>query len=172
MIVDVTFTKGHTINVGRKLSEEVRQKIGLGNKGKIVSKETREKIREARVGTKMHPTTRLAIYKAHKGKPSPIKGIKRISKVDQDRKRASWSSQRRALKLGNGGSHTVEQWEKLKELYHWTCPCCKLKEPEIRLTVDHIIPVKMGGSNDIVNIQPLCKSCNSIKHTRIIKYDY
>jgi 5-methylcytosine-specific restriction endonuclease McrA len=166
------FTKGHKINMGKKLSKETKIKIGLGNRGKIVSNISKEKMRRARLGTIMHPNTRLAILKAHKGKPSPIKGTKRVSEIDQKRKRASWSSQRRATKRGNGGFHTIQEWEKLKELYNWTCPCCKIIEPEIKLTVDHIIPVKMGGSNDIINIQPLCKSCNSVKHTKIIKYDY
>ena len=168
----MVFVKGHKTNVGRKMADQTKNKIGQAHKGRVYSKETLEKMREARLGTKMHPHTRLAIYKAHKGIPSPIKGLRRISKIDQARKRASWSSQRRATKRGNGGFHSVEQWEKLKKLYNWMCPSCKVREPDIKLTVDHIIPVKMGGSNDIENIQPLCKSCNSIKNARIIKYDY
>lgn len=78
---------------------------------------------------------------------------------------------RRARVLNAEGSFSVKQWSFLKAAYNFTCPCCGKKEPEIKLTVDHIIPYAKGGNNKIQNIQPLCRSCNSSKGARvIIKY--
>jgi len=77
---------------------------------------------------------------------------------------------RRLRMLEVKGEHTFGEWETLKAQYNWTCPCCLKKEPDIDLTEDHIVPITRGGSNNIENIQPLCKSCNSSKYTKIIKY--
>lgn len=83
---------------------------------------------------------------------------------------------RKVRKLKNGGSHTLGEWETLKAQYNWTCPSCGLQEPfnnqrTKSLTEDHIIPLSKGGSNNIENIQPLCRSCNCKKSTKIIKYE-
>ena len=77
---------------------------------------------------------------------------------------------RKARLKAVGGSHTPAEWETLQAQYNWTCPCCK--KSEVKLTKDHIIPVIKGGSDNIENIQPLCGSCNSKKHIKVIKYDY
>lgn len=82
-----------------------------------------------------------------------------------------WSHKRRVRIRGNSGEFTIGEWELLKKQYGFTCPCCGRNEPEIQLTIDHIIPVVKGGSNYIENIQPLCRSCNSKKNIKIIKYE-
>jgi len=91
-----------------------------------------------------------------------------LSKTKQYR--VTINSKRRASKLGNGGLHTIQQWEELKKSCFYMCLCCKRVEPQVKLEADHIIPLLKGGSDNIENIQPLCRSCNATKHTKTIKY--
>lgn len=80
------------------------------------------------------------------------------------------SLNRRARIEGNGGKITAAEWESLKVKYNYTCLCCKRREPEIELTLDHVKPLAMGGEHSIRNAQPLCKSCNSSKGKKWIDY--
>jgi 5-methylcytosine-specific restriction endonuclease McrA len=81
---------------------------------------------------------------------------------------------RRARKMGAEGSYTRQEWDDLVAR-HECCPRCKRRWEDIPLsagqkspiTVDHIIPLERRGSNDISNIQPLCKPCNSQKGNRL-----
>lgn len=67
----------------------------------------------------------------------------------------------------NGGAHTANEWRMLCQLHNWCCAACGRKRP---LTKDHIVPVTEGGSDDISNIQPLCRPCNSSKNNRTIDF--
>lgn len=46
----------------------------------------------------------------------------------------------------------------------WRCRSCGTHE---RLTVDHVIPLALGGTDDLENLQTLCERCNSVKGARI-----
>jgi 5-methylcytosine-specific restriction endonuclease McrA len=77
---------------------------------------------------------------------------------------------RRAKRYQNGGSYTVQEWKELKSHYNHTCLCCGKQEPEIKLTVDHVIPIARGGTDNIDNIQPLCRKCNASKNVKSTDY--
>ncbi len=42
----------------------------------------------------------------------------------------------------------------------FTCQYCGAKSPDVVLHVDHIWPVKRGGTNDIWNLAAACIECN------------
>jgi 5-methylcytosine-specific restriction enzyme A len=46
---------------------------------------------------------------------------------------------------------------------NYQCQSCFKTNQEIQLTIDHIIPLAKGGSNDISNLQTLCLQCNTKK---------
>lgn len=137
---------------GVKFSDVLRKKISDAHKGIRMSEGAKKKLSET--------NKRLAsTFSYWKGGISRKEGYK-----------AFIAKRRRARKLGNGGFHTIGDWETLKAQYNFTCPSCKKTEPEIKLSQDHIIPLSKGGSDNIENIQPLCLSCNLHKMTKIIKY--
>lgn len=68
---------------------------------------------------------------------------------------------RRARERNAEGSFSVKEWLRLVSLCQ--NKCCSCGADGMKLTVDHITPLTLGGTNYITNIQPLCSRCNSSK---------
>lgn len=47
------------------------------------------------------------------------------------------------------------------------CQSCGKTYQQTKLSIDHIIPLSRGGSNDISNLQTLCLTCNKRKTNKI-----
>ena len=57
-----------------------------------------------------------------------------------------------------------------RKLYASPCAFCGTTE---KITMDHIIPISRSGNHSIGNLQPLCRSCNSSKKSRLVsEYKY
>lgn len=89
--------------------------------------------------------------------------------------RAFWTKQSSNGKLGGRPKGTgtkskyvkqeVIDWEEMVAFFGNSCLCCGCKFPDDdRPTKDHIVPRISGGTDDISNLQPLCRQCNSSKH--------
>ena len=74
---------------------------------------------------------------------------------------------RRTKKTQAGGQFTPEEWSTLCFAVGFKCLCCKQVKP---LEADHVMPVSLGGTSFLYNIQPLCKSCNVRKSTKCTDY--
>lgn len=68
------------------------------------------------------------------------------------------------------GQHTYEQWFELLVEFEYLCAACGTPHCDAELTKDHVVPISLGGSDAITNLQPLCQPCNSWKGTRIIDF--
>lgn len=55
---------------------------------------------------------------------------------------------------------------------NYRCVECGATNMETTLEIDHIIPVSKGGTNDIDNLQTLCKECNRAKSATIWNVEY
>ena len=162
------------MKTGAKHSEETKAKISASNKGKPnpnkgkrFSKEWCRNLSESHKGIKPSAKAKATLLYYSTGENNfNWKGGVSSNKAYRDWQKNRWHHRKKnAL-----GSHTFGEWETLKAQYNFTCPCCRRKEPEIKLTIDHVIPLSKGGSDNIENIQPLCKSCNCKKHTKSIRY--
>ena len=66
------------------------------------------------------------------------------------------------------GTHTKQEWEELKAKFGYQCVRCGTDKYNVER--DHIIPIYMGGSDSIDNIQPLCAWCNVSKGPETIDW--
>lgn len=179
------FQRGHGLlnggHTGHKVSPENLEKMRLAHrlalKGKPLTPEHRQKISMAlkgnqnQLGKKFTPERCQAISRALKGKPQPWnRGENAWNWKGGYQNKLMNNRMRRVRKLGNGGAHSFEEWEALKDKYNHICLCCKQQEPFITLSEDHIMPLSLGGTDDISNIQPLCRSCNSKKRVSFIDF--
>lgn len=126
----------------RKRMSELKKGKSTWNKGKLMTQEYKDKVSKSLKGKTGEQSRNW------KGGLNPM-----------------WVRKQRIKQ--NGGSHTLGEWEDLKAKYNHICPRCHLQK---ELTKDHIIPISKGGSDNIENIQPLCRGCNSQKHKQEITY--
>lgn len=108
---------------------------------------------------------RIAAY-AEKYREKKKAYSKVYHRANPDKRRAD-DQRRKSRMRGSGGSFSAKEWRALQEKYNHRCLRCGEVKP---LSVDHVIPIALGGTNDIANIQPLCLDCNRRKSNKHIDY--
>lgn len=65
------------------------------------------------------------------------------------------------------GKHSQKQWREVMRRDGWKCLRCGAMKA---LSKDHVVPLASGGTNDIGNLQTLCRKCNSWKGNRTMDF--
>jgi hypothetical protein len=156
----------------------------MPTKGTAMSQEQKNKISDALKGRRpsfiptnngpRSPELRARIsatLKAKGIKPPSRKGVRfENALIRVPGYKAFLEKRRNIRKKQNGGKFTFKEWQNLKEKYNFTCQKCLREEPEISITIDHIIPISKGGKDELDNIQPLCLYCNMVKKDKIQRW--
>ena len=74
-------------------------------------------------------------------------------------------ARRRARLAGVGGNHTSAQINQMLIAQKFKCANCHISIRK-RYHEDHVLPIALGGSNDIGNIQLLCPPCNQSNRSK------
>lgn len=73
----------------------------------------------------------------------------------------------------NPDAHIISKSVRFQVLQSGRCARCgrTAEEDGVKLVVDHVIPQRWGGGNEITNLQPLCEDCNSGKKDYYGQFD-
>lgn len=93
--------------------------------------------------------------------------VNRSKRASYRKYRASYRRREEARRRGYVIEITVSEWRAIKKAFGNKCLKCGTKKD---ITKDHVIPIKLGGRDHASNVQPLCRSCNSSKGTKIVDY--
>ena len=72
----------------------------------------------------------------------------------------------KGLKAIERGKVTDKVRREIKKRDNYTCQICgasQLTDPNLKLEVDHIVPIDAGGKSDPSNLWTLCRKCNRSK---------
>lgn len=174
------FKKGHTINVGRKHSQEYKDKLSVSLKGKpawnrgkkgVYSDETIKKFREAAKGRKFSKSTLQKMSAAKKGRKFPAmsrakKGIKLSTehRLKVIKTLAIGLNEKHPLWKGDNVGYTgLHQWVRRKLGTPSRCEFCFTEEKR-RYQWANISRKYKRDLNDWIRLCPSCHKKWDIEH--------
>jgi 5-methylcytosine-specific restriction endonuclease McrA len=79
--------------------------------------------------------------------------------------RENWRNNK-ARRKGAAGSHRASDIDEIMTMQRHRCAYCRADLRKVKSQIDHIEPIRRGGSNYRSNLQMLCVACNLSKHAR------
>jgi len=136
--------------------------------------EYKPKSPKAKTCSRKCSSKRWKLLNPEKNRETNRLSAQRCRKRDPERYRLYVKNRTHLLREASGGvsgrnlstAFTLKDWEEIKEKYNQCCVLCDASD--LKLTIDHIIPLSKGGRHKKENIQPLCHSCNSWKKDKIL----
>ena len=127
----------------------------------------KERLKAAHAEWRKHNSDRIALYNLQYRKRNPPSQLEsRRLWHERNKYRIRIYRHNRRARLRGQGNLSPLDWQRIKALYNYTCPECLQTEPDITLSVDHMIPISKGGEHIPSNIQPLCLLCNMRKQDK------
>ena len=160
----VTTTQGEWAKNNKERKREINQRSREKHLEKV---QEYYRLKERRIREENPEISRERVRKNYWKNPEPHATRMKQWRQANPEKVNYYNQKYREMKDSNGGVFTFDEWMTLCELYGFRCLCCG---KQTKLTPDHVIPVVHNGLNDIENIQPLCKSCNSRKSSKVIDF--
>ena len=150
--------------LGCKVSQETRQKLSIAHKGKKrppFSDEWKQKISQTLKRRFANGELKVVISESHKAKLRSMRGP--LSPNWKGGKETYIRTLRTRIEW--------RQWrEKVFKRDDYSCNICGNEKDDVPLEIDHIIPISKGGTDEMDNLQTLCKDCNIGKSDRIVDY--
>jgi len=121
--------------------------------------------RAAVIDRQQNPERVIAYNKAYyKNNAAAMREKSKTWRKNNPEKKSLYDRLRNYIRKGADGKYSAQEWENLKADYGYKCAYCGKQK---KLTADHVIAIKNGGSNFIENIVPACRSCNSSKKDKL-----
>lgn len=72
-------------------------------------------------------------------------------------------TQNRRSKVAGRGKVSADEWHSILQKFDYSCAYCGATEP---LTMEHVLAIHNGGTNEVCNVVPACRRCNSSNGTK------
>ncbi len=151
---------------GRPTLREFCGDCALGLRAEMNKERDRER---GPLRTKRDPVKLRRMAQAYKrSHPEWNRKKSAIYKRNHPERVREWVNTRRGLLANAGGRVTLDEFWTKCDLLEWLCQYCSCVLTKKTATMDHVTPLSRGGSNDIDNIVPACRSCNARKGNKLL----
>lgn len=161
----MSFKKGHKINLGRKLTEEIINKIIEKRKWYKHSEEAKRKIGISRRGKKHSEESKKKMSEARKGKTASIETKKKMS-ITRQGKPAYWCRDEKHPKWkgDNAGYTALHIWARRRLKKPEKCQKCN-KIPKSKIGLD-LANISQEYRREITDWEWLCRKCHVVQDGR------